>query len=70
MKAIRFYLDGDATEFDTLKELRHHLWLLNDKDKEYLEGLDVIKANRKTGEGFRIATVHFKGDKVIFKKLK
>ena len=70
MKTIRFYLDGEAVEFDTLKELRFHLWMLNDKDKEELEGLDVIKANRKTGEGFRIATVHFKGDKVIFSKKK
>ena len=46
MKTIRFYLDGEAVEFDTLKELRFHLWILNDKDKEELEGLDVKDRRR------------------------
>lgn len=48
----------------------HILSHLNDKNKKCYEGSDVIKVDRKTGVGFRIATVHFKGNKVIFKRLK
>ena len=70
MKAIGFFLHDPSTEFDTLNDLRDILGYLNDKSKESYEGVDVIKVDHKTGVGFRIATVHFEGDKVIFKKIK
>jgi hypothetical protein len=70
MKAIGFFLCDPATGVDTLKDLRDTLGYLNDENKKRYEGLDVIKMDYKTGIGFRIAAVHFKGDKVIFKKFK
>jgi hypothetical protein len=70
MKAKGFFLHDPATEFDTLNELRDILGYLNDESKRSCEGADVIKVDHKTGIGYRVATVHFKGDKVIFKKLK
>lgn len=70
MKAIRFFLHDPSTGFDTLNDLRDILGYLNDKSKKSYEGAAVIKVDHKTGVGIRIATVHFEGDKVIFKKFK
>ena len=70
MKAIGFFLYDPATGFDTLKDLRNILGFLNDDSKKSYEGVNVLKTDNKTGVGIRIATVHFEGDKVIFKKIK
>lgn len=69
-KMYAYIIDGDTNQhFDTLEDIRHHVWMQSPKDKDNYNGHYVLRvyANGKESEPVRM--IRAKGRVIILSRI-
>ena len=63
---MKYFIDGENQLFDRLSDVRHHCWLLNNKDGETIVGSSVVRT--KGDESEVIGYIRFVNGKCVISK--
>ncbi len=67
---LNYIIDGDGgnSKYNSMREVRDHIWMQSKEDKESYDGMTVVR-QKKDGETEAVRIIRIKGGKVVLSKI-